>query len=110
MSFGFNFKATVWQLTLSGGDGPFDPPTENWARSVVSCEWVNDNQTRRDDTGGEFTPKTLFYTLSKIEKGSLILPGDIPDSIPPANAETVRSVESGSSFSSDPIEYIAITG
>ena len=110
MSFGYTETATVWTLTLTGGSGPFDPPVETWARSEIKCEWVNDNQTRKDDQGGEFTPKTLIYTPSSITKGCRILPGNIADLTPPASAETVRSVESGSSFAGDPIEYLAVTG
>ena len=110
MSFGYTETATVWTLTLTGGSGPFDPPIETWTRSIIKCEWVNDNQTRKDDQGGEFTPKTLIYTPTLIPKGCRILPGSIADLAPPANAETVRSVDSGSSFANDPIEYIAITG
>ena len=110
MSFGYSFKATVWVKTLTGGSGPFNPPIESWSRSTIDCEWHSDNKTRKDDTGAEFTPRTIFFTAKAVAKGSLILPGEIADLTPPANAETVRSVESGSSFANDPIEYIAITG
>lgn len=105
MSFGYNFKATVWVKTLTGGSGPFNPPIEGWARSVVSCEWHSDNKTRKDDTGGEFTPRTIFFTPTPVAKGSLILPGEIVDLTPPANAETVRAVDSGTGFAGDPIEF-----
>lgn len=109
MSFGYNFKATVWVKTLTGGSGPFDPPTESWARSVIACEWHNDNKTRKDDTGTEYIPRTIFYTLSPIAKGSLILPNEVADLEPPANAETIRAVDSGTGFAGDPIEYILVT-
>ena len=109
MSFGFNFKATVWQLTMTGGDGPFDPPTESWARSVIGCEWTTDNTTRKDDTGAEYTPRTLFYTLVAVPKNSKILPGDIPDLTPPANAETVRAVDGGTGFPGEPVEFVVST-
>ena len=109
MSFGFNFKATVWQLTLTGGDGPFDPPTENWARSVIDCEWQTGNETKKDENNAEFLPRTVFFTLVAVPKNSKILPGDIPDLTPPANAETVRAVDGGTGFPGEPIEFVVST-
>lgn len=109
MSFGYSFKATVWVKALTGGSGPFDPPTESWTRSVVSCEWHADNKTRKDSEGAEFTPRTIFFTPRPVAKGSLILPEEIADLTPPANAEAVRAVDSGTGFAGDPIEYEIIT-
>lgn len=109
MSFGYNFKATVWVKTLTGGSGPFDPPTESWTRSVVSCEWHADNKTRKDSEGAEYTPRTIFFTPTLVAKGSLILPGDIADLTPPVNAETVRAVDSGTGFVGGSIEFEIIT-
>lgn len=109
MSFGYSFKATVWVKTLTGGSGPFNPPIESWSRSVIACEWHADNKTRKDSDGAEYTPRTIFFTLTAVPKNSKILPGVIANLTPPANAETVRAVDSGTGFAGDPIEYEIIT-
>ena len=109
MSFGYNFKATVWQLTLSGGDGPFDPPIESWSRDVISVEWQAGNETRKDENNAEFVPRSVFFTLENVPKNSKIMPGIVADLQPPADAETVRAVDAGTSFPGDPIEYEVLT-
>lgn len=109
MSFGYTETATVWTLTLTGGSGPFNPPTETWVRSVIKCEWKNTNESRKDDTGAEFIPRSVYYSLSAVPKGARILPGNIASATPPANSETVRAVDSGSAFPGDPIEFEVVT-
>ena len=109
MSFGYTETATVWTLALTGGSGPFDPPIETWTRSEIKCEWQSTNETRKDDTGGEFTPRSVYYSLTAAPKGARILPGNIASATPPANAETVRSIDSGSAFVGDPVEFEIVT-
>jgi len=109
MSFGYTETATVWTLTLTGGSGPFNPPTETWVRSEIKAEWQSTNETRKDDTGAEFIPRSVYYSLTAAPKGARILPGNIASATPPANAETVRSVDSGSAFPGDPVEFEIVT-
>ena len=100
MSFGYNFKATVWVKTLTGGSGPFDPPTESWTRSVVSCEWHADNKTRKIVRVLN-TSYNFLYTYTSRQRLVNTTGRNIADLTPPVNAETVRAVDSGTGFVGD---------
>lgn len=83
-------KCTVWSISSQTKYGT------TWSTPrVISCNFYNDTQVRRDNQGSEFIPSAAFrfFNDPRISKGDRIVRGDFSSqSSPTSEAQTVRQV------------------
>lgn len=110
-------QCTYWVQTGSGAYGA------TWSSpQVLPCNWMNDSEVQKDDTGAEFKPSAAFRlngqsiesdgngnvtlniggTAYELPKGARIIRGNYEnESKPPASAQTIRKVVSKTKFRGD---------
>ncbi len=94
MTFGLFDKVTYWTQTTADQPDPF--AADGWsAPATIACEYESGSETKKDQNGAEFMPRTVIYTAQPIPKGSKIVIGASTAAAPPPNAETVRASQNG---------------
>ena len=94
MTFGLFDKVTFWTQTTAD---PLDPfAAAGWSAPVtIQCEYESGSETKKDQNGAEFMPRTVIYTAQPIPTGSKIVIGASHLATPPTNAETIRASQNG---------------
>lgn len=100
--------ATLW---TPGGGNAGDPFSDlTWTRTTIKvCRSVG-GKTQTDSDGAEFTPMTTYWSESPMARGQKIIPGNIPDLVPPAAAETIRKADSWTPHPAQSQEWAGYTG
>lgn len=109
MTFGLYDKLTYW----TEGDGdPSDPFSDgSWSSpTVLACEFKAGSEIRKDKSGAEFMPKTVYYTAVPIPYGAKIVPFKTDATAPPTDAETNRFAGDGTVLPGQSNEYESYTG
>ena len=94
MTFGLFDKVTFWAQITADPLNPF--AAAGWSAPVtIQCEYESGSETRKDQNGAEFMPRTVIYTAQPIPTGSKVIIGVSTTATPPANAETIRASQNG---------------
>lgn len=103
---------TVWIYQGSAGGGsPFvENPDGGWIRKAIKCTHAQGSETKTDQNGAEFQPKSTFYVAEEITRGVKIKLGNIDEVEPPADAETVRKVETWTPLRNQSQDWVLFTG
>lgn len=99
-------KATIWTPTKPAStfeDG-------GWERDFVDVAISAGGKIQRDQDGAEFTPMTTYFSTGEIARGQRIKPGEHLDAEPPADAETLRKVDSWTPLAGQPRDWVGYTG
>lgn len=107
----YNSTGTFWRPTLD----QFAQPSA-YERVVRSCTFRAGGRQAVDDMGEQFVPRTVIFLESAVDSapkaGDYFLVGDVSGAVPPAAAETVRSVRrmDGATFDEGLPDWEVTTG
>lgn len=101
-------KATVWTPTPGDPSDPFSDAT--WTRAVINVCYIQGGKTQRDSDGAEFMPQSTFYSDTELVRGQRIVLGEVADTEPTSEAETIRKPGTWTPHPRHVREFVGFTG